>query len=80
MCLATMAYMYVYAQLRIRVAILVLVVNSDQFQILRSYTFLFKPPVLIHYTVVYLDGKYYSWDTKHEGREVQQSQDGGTDD
>lgn len=30
--------------------------------------------------VIYLDGKYDSWDTKHKRCNVQQSQDGGADD
>ena len=46
-----------------------------------SYTLLFRPSVFIRSCIlVYLDGKYYSWDTKHKGCEVQQSQDGSTDD
>ena len=44
-CLATIAY--VYAACTVCVTILVLVVNSHRFQILRSYTLLFKPPVLM---------------------------------
>ena len=40
---------YVYMQLCSYVLLfLVLVVNSDQFQILQSYTLLLKPPVLMY--------------------------------
>ena len=48
MCLATIAYLYCSMHIHVyMLLILVLAVNSDCFQILRSYTLLLKLPIFM---------------------------------